>query len=61
MSSAYVGRGAAWICEGGEVRARYADGTELLEKEADGENQSGGATAVEAGEEKEKKKKKGWW
>ena len=61
MSSAYVGSGAAWICEGGEVRARYADATVLLEKETDGESQPGGATGVAGEEKKEEKKKKGWW
>ena len=63
MSSAYVGRAAAWICEGGEVRARYADHTELLEREADGEKRAGDGGTEEAGEKKKKKKKKkkGWW
>lgn len=31
ISSRYVGRGAAWSCEDGVVRAHYEDRTEILQ------------------------------
>jgi len=34
ISSAYVGRGAAWSCEDGVVRAHYEDRTVVLEGRA---------------------------
>jgi len=50
ISSAYVGRGAAWSCEDGKVRAHYAGRVEVLEEEEGGGQKIG-----------EKVTKKGWW